>query len=79
MTVKRCLNDTNYVLQKSAKSRPFIVRIDCMRQFPNELSKKERVLDPLKLPTAVDSSSHPLSLKPKIDAWNATGKPAKSG
>jgi len=30
------MNDTNYVLQKSAKDQPFIVHVDHMRNFPNE-------------------------------------------
>ena len=39
MIVKGRLNDTNYVLHKLAKSRPFIFHVNCMRRFPNELSK----------------------------------------
>jgi len=31
-TVKRRLNDCNYVLQKSARSRPFVVHVDRMRE-----------------------------------------------
>jgi len=31
--VKKRLNDCNYILQKSAKSRPFVVHVDRMRQY----------------------------------------------
>jgi len=36
MIVKKRLNDTNYVLQKSARSPPFVVHVDCMRQFHSD-------------------------------------------
>jgi len=39
MIVKRRLNDTNYVLQKSAKSRPFVVHVDWMRCLYSNLLK----------------------------------------
>ena len=38
MTVKKQLNDTNYVLQNSAKSRQFVVHVDQMRRFHSDLS-----------------------------------------
>ena len=68
MIVKQRLNDTNYMLQKSAKNRPFVIHVDHMRQFPNELSKEKGLSDPHKVPTSADSSLQPLNLKPSTNA-----------
>jgi len=35
--VERKLNDTNYVLQKSAKSKAVVVHVDRMRKLPQSL------------------------------------------
>jgi len=78
MTVKWCFTDTNYMLQKLAKSRPFIVHIDHMRCFPNEFSKEEGVKEPNKLPTSVDSSLQSLGLKLSMAVSNATAVVFKS-
>jgi len=51
--VKRQLNDTNYVLQKSIKSRLFVAHIDRMRRFHSNLSK-EGVKDPQDITTMQD-------------------------
>jgi len=39
MIVKKRMNNTNYVLQKSARSHPFVVHVDWMRQFHSNLFK----------------------------------------
>jgi len=51
MIVRRRLNDTNYVLQKSTNSWPFVIHIDHMQKLPNGLTEKEGVKDPHLLPT----------------------------
>jgi len=56
----------------------FIVHVDRMRQFPNELSKEEGVTDPHKPPTTVDSSLQPLNVKPNTGAWSTTDNAATS-
>jgi len=35
--VERRLNDTNYVLQKSAKSKPVVVHVNHMRKLPQSM------------------------------------------
>jgi len=45
--VKKRLNDCNYVLQKSAKSRPFVVHVDQMRRYLHELDDSETDKPPL--------------------------------
>ena len=37
VTVERRLNDTNYVLRKSAKSKPVVVHVDHMRNLPQSM------------------------------------------
>jgi len=34
--MKKRLNDCNYILQKSAKSQPFVVHVDRMRKYLHE-------------------------------------------
>ena len=63
------------MLQKLAKSRPFIIHIDCMCRLPNELSKEKEVSDLHLLPTSSDSSPKPLHQKPGI--CEVATKPAK--
>jgi len=45
--VKKPLNSCNYVLQKSAKSRPFVVHVDRMRPHLHELDDSETDKPPL--------------------------------
>jgi len=45
--VKKRLNDCNYVLQKSAKSRPFVVHVDRMRKYLHELNDSDTDKPPL--------------------------------
>jgi len=58
MTVKKQLNDTNYVLQKSARSHPFVVHVDRMWHFYGDLSK-DGVKDSSYTPTLPDNSLEP--------------------
>jgi len=45
--VKKRLNSCNYVLQKSAKSRPFVVHVDRMRPYLHELGNSDASKPPL--------------------------------
>jgi len=40
VTVERKLNDTNYVLEKSAKSKSVVVHVDQMRKLPQQLDSE---------------------------------------
>ena len=45
--VKKCLNSCNYVLQKLAKSQPFVVHVDRMRPYLHQLDDSEADQPPL--------------------------------
>jgi len=45
--VKKRLNSCNYVLQKSAKSRPFVVHVDRMRPYLHEVNDSDADKPPL--------------------------------
>jgi len=49
--VKKRLNSCNYVLQKSAKSRPFVVHVDRMRLYLHELDDSDTAKPPLSNPS----------------------------
>jgi len=51
--VKKRLNSCNYVLQKSAKSRPFVVHVDRMRPYLHELDDSDTALPPLSKPSDI--------------------------
>jgi len=57
MTVKKRLNDTKYVLQESAKSRPFVVHVDQMHHFYSDLSKESQ--DPQHISSMLDNLPEP--------------------
>ena len=54
MMVKKHPNDTNCMLQKSDRSRPFVVHVHQMWHFYSDLLKDE-VQDPLRISTTPDS------------------------
>jgi len=55
MMVKKRLNDTKYVLQKSARSDPFVVHVDRMWRFHSNLSR-DKVKDLSRISTLQNSS-----------------------
>ena len=89
--VRKRLNSCNYVLQKSAKSRPFVVHVDRMRPYLHELDDGEASKSPLsdasdmqsKLPTPssqkldTDTPSQLAIAPPPVKA-SATAGPAAS-
>jgi len=42
VTVERRLNDINYALRKTAKSKPVVVHIDRMRKLPQSMENGSR-------------------------------------
>jgi len=76
---KKHLNDTNYVLQKSASSRPFVVHVDWMRHFYSDLLKDE-VRDLSRISAMPDSSPQPnLAKKPTPVDVTKSDKTASQG
>ena len=55
--VKKRLNSCNYVLQKSAKSRPFVVHVDRMRPYLHELDDSDASKLPLSNASSISSES----------------------
>jgi len=60
--VKKRLNSCNYVLQKSAKSRPFVVHVDRMRKYLHELDDSDADKPPL------SDASDMLDRSPKLSS-----------
>jgi len=77
--VKRRLNDCNYVLQKSAKSRPFVVHVDRMRKYnTHELVDGAADLPPLSDISDVQSRSQrsPSQMSKACSNANTLSEPA---
>ena len=72
--VQQCLNDTKYVLQKTPKSKSFVVRVACMCRLPKGLTAEEVVNNPHTLPTV-----NTISCKRQLATTDnkGTGKSAK--
>ena len=89
--VKKRLNSCNYVLQKTAKSRPFVVHVDRMRPYLHELDDSGTDKPPLSNASDMQGKS-PASSSQTLDASipsqtaiaspsvkaSATAKPAAS-
>ena len=52
--VKKRLNDCNYVIQKSARSRPFVVHVDRMRRYLHD--QDDSVVDTSDKPSVSDTT-----------------------
>jgi len=65
--VKKRLNSCNYVLQKSAKSRPFVVHVNRMRPYLHELGASDTSKPPLSNASDMQGDS-PTSSSQVLDA-----------
>ena len=65
--VQKRLNSCNYVLRKSAKSRPFVVHVDRMRPYLHELDDSDAKQPPLSNASDMQSKL-PISPSQTLDA-----------
>jgi len=76
--VKRRLNDCNYTLQKSAKSKPFVVHVNRMRKYQSEKADDDCTAGATRpLSTALDNSLRPPGQKPGTALADGVSLPEK--